>query len=61
MQANDILQKSIFYLQHQAETYFEQGQVEDAYKVCQQLLKLQPKHTPAYKLLGDIAQRQRNL
>ncbi|NJO47850.1 MAG: tetratricopeptide repeat protein [Oscillatoriales cyanobacterium RM2_1_1] len=54
----DILRKSLFYLQQQAEAYLNQGQLEDARKAAEQILKLQPQQAEAHKLLGDISQRQ---
>lgn len=58
MRAEEILRKSVFFLQQQAEAYLNQGQFEDARKASEQLLKIQPKHAPGYKIIGDVLLRQ---
>lgn len=60
MRAEEILRKSVFFLQQQAEAFLKQGRLEDARKASEQLLKIQPKHAPGYKLLGDVWQHQGN-
>ncbi|MEL7035959.1 MAG: tetratricopeptide repeat protein [Cyanobacteria bacterium J06592_8] len=61
MRAEDILRKSVQVLQQQAEAYLKQGQLEDARKASEQLLKIQPKHGPGYKIIGDVLLRQGQL
>lgn len=61
MRAEDILRKSVAFLQQQAEAYLKQSQFEDARKAAEQLLKIQPKHAPGYKLIGDVLLRQGQL
>ncbi|MDC0837010.1 tetratricopeptide repeat protein [Limnoraphis robusta] len=57
MQAKEILQKSVQFLQQQAEAYLQQGQVDDARKACEQLLKIQPTSAVGLKILGDVSLR----
>lgn len=61
MQAKEILQKSVQFLQQQAEAYLQQGQVDDARKACEQLLKIQPNSAAGFKILGDISLRGGNI
>ncbi len=61
MRAEDILRKSVAFLEQQAEAYLKQSQFEDARKAAEQLLKIQPKHAPGYKLIGDVLLRQGQL
>ena len=44
-----------------AELYLTQGKLEDAIAVCEQVLKIQPKFSPAYKTLGNVFQAQGKL
>ncbi|MEB3884176.1 tetratricopeptide repeat protein [Lyngbya sp. CCY1209] len=61
MQAKEILQKSVQFLQQQAEVYLRQGQIDDARKACEQLLKIQPNAAAGFKILGDVSLRQGDL
>ncbi|MBO0351717.1 tetratricopeptide repeat protein, partial [Phormidium pseudopriestleyi FRX01] len=39
-----------------AETYYRQGELDSALRICHQLIQMQPDFAPSYKLLGNVLQ-----